>query len=285
MVGASAAAPGWHCHSNPVPQVLLSKDSSIVCDGSSSAQGHVWWQVFHTVPKPVFWRLNKPAGKLVFRVTTARAGGAGLQQVPPEALARTERLQSGPCRWPDQLLLLCLSLGPAEEQRRAGSVLCVGMRSAMRCVSSPLPVAGCEAPRCPGAFTGSLPAVQTGSSCPALTNSPATRSAWAGGELGRLPVARGTPEALAGAGGDAQEPGTTLPAPRAGGALQGMAPASPEPGAPRGRHGGPSRALPAGPRSSRPRPVSGGRPSSGTPPGGGDGGRGGGGMAGVRRAR
>lgn len=151
MVGASGAAPGWHCHSNPVLQVLLSKDSSILCDGSSSAQGHVWWQVFHTVPKPVFWRLNKPAGKLVFRVTTARAGGAGLQQVPPEAWARTERLQSGPCRWPDQLLLLCLSLGPAEEQQRAGSVLCIGMRSAMRCVSSPLPVAGCESsslPRC-----------------------------------------------------------------------------------------------------------------------------------------
>lgn len=47
MVGASVTAPDWHgysvqqAHSNPVPQVLLSKGSSILCDGSSSAQGHV----------------------------------------------------------------------------------------------------------------------------------------------------------------------------------------------------------------------------------------------------
>lgn len=47
VVVASGAAPGWHCHtgqqarSNPVPQVLLSKGSSILCDGSGSAQGYV----------------------------------------------------------------------------------------------------------------------------------------------------------------------------------------------------------------------------------------------------
>lgn len=46
-VGAPGAAPGWHCHTgqqarpNPVPQVLLSKGSSILCDGSSSARGYV----------------------------------------------------------------------------------------------------------------------------------------------------------------------------------------------------------------------------------------------------
>lgn len=135
---------------------------------------------------------------------------------------------------------------------------------------------GCEAPGC---FHRVSPSSTGGSFCHQFNKQPVggrgapwpPRCSGHPGEAGR---SRGSP----------QEPGATLPAPCAGGALRGMAPASPERAAPRPRHGGPSRALPGGPRSSRPRPVSGGRPSSGTPPGGG-GGRGGGGMAGVRRAR
>lgn len=204
---------------------------------------------FHAVPKPVFRRLNKPAGELVFRVTTARAGGAGLQQVPPEALGRTEGFQSGPCRWPDQLSLPCPSLGPAEEQPGAGACRALGrsMCPARRRVRSS------SVPRCLHRL--SLRAVQSGSPRPQFNTHPV------GG--------RGAPP----------PPGCWGPRE----ALRGMAPASPEPAARRRRRGGPSGAPPGGPRSSRPRPVSGGRPSSGTPPGGG--GRGGGGMAGVRRAR
>lgn len=167
-------------------------------------------------------------------------------------------------------------LGPAEEQPACCALgLCVQPSAYSRVQSSWLLAASVPS-------QGLSQRYRPGSSAISLTNSPATRSPGREGSS----VASSLLGALRGRWqepGGSQELGGTLPAPRAGGALRGMAPASSELRAPRRRHGGPSRALPGVPHSCRPRPVSGDRPSSGTPPGGG--GRGGGGMAGVRRAR